>query len=128
MPESSNKFNQAKVSIIIPFFNREEFLAESIESVLTQTYQNWELLLINDGSTDKSLEIAENFVEKYPGRIFIHAHENGRNRGASSSRNLGIKHATGGFITFLDSDDVFLPETLEIEIEAFARNPEADVV
>src|SRR5438045_2206644 len=96
-----DKSNEALISIIIPFFNREEFLAESIESVLAQTYSNWELVLVDDGSTDKSPQTARNYVEKYPDRILLYAHENGKNRGASSSRNLGIKHATGDFITFL---------------------------
>jgi glycosyltransferase involved in cell wall biosynthesis len=123
-----DKSNEALVSIIIPFFNREKFLAESIESVLAQTYGNRELILVDDGSTDKSPQIARNYVEKYPDRIFLCAHENGKNHGASSSRNLGIKQAKGDFITFLDSDDVFLPETLKIELAAFDRNPQADVV
>lgn len=123
-----NNADKAIVSIIIPFFNREKFLAEAVESVLAQTYQNWELILIDDGSTDKSSIIARNFVKKYPNKVFLYAHEDGKNRGAGSSRNLGIRHAKGDFITFLDSDDVFLPETLEIEIAAFERNTEADVV
>ena len=117
-----------KVSIIIPFFNREQFLAESVESLLAQTFQNWELILIDDGSTDNSSIIAQEFVNKYPTKIFLYSHKNGENRGASSSRNLGIKSANGDFITFLDSDDVFLPHTLEIEIAAFEQNPQADVV
>lgn len=129
MPETSqNISNRGIVSVIIPFFNREEFLAEAIESVLAQTYQSWELILIDDGSTDKSAETAHGFVEKHPNKIFIYAHENGKNRGASSSRNLGIKRATGDFITFLDSDDVLLPRTLEIEISAFEKNANADIV
>lgn len=120
--------HEPRVSVIIPFFNRERFLGEAIESVLAQTYQNWELILINDGSTDSSLNVAGDFIKKYPDRIFLHSHENEENRGASSSRNLGIKHAQGDLITFLDSDDVFLPKTLAIEIRAFASNPDADVV
>lgn len=120
--------NEPAVSVIIPFFNREKFLAEAVESVLAQTYQNWELILIDDGSSDGSPDIAQSFVRKYPNKIFLRAHENGANRGASSSRNLGIKHARGGFITFLDSDDVFLPNTLEVEVAAFDRNAEAEVV
>ena len=129
MPETlQNKSNPPIVSVIIPFYNRENFLDESVESVLAQTYQNWELILIDDGSTDQSSIIAREFVEKYPTKIFLHQHENGKNRGASSSRNLGIKNAKGDFITFLDSDDVFLPHTLEVEIAAFGQNPQADVV
>lgn len=116
------------VSIIIPFFNREDFLGEAVESVLAQTYENWELLLVDDGSIDKSFEIAEEFTEKYPDKIYLFTHENNDNRGASASRNLGIKYAKGEFITFLDSDDIYFPDTLERELEAFAENDDADVV
>lgn len=129
MPETlQNKLNEITVSVIVPFFNREEFLAEAVESVLAQTFRDWELILIDDGSTDESANIAREFVRKYPNKIFLYAHEHGKNRGASSSRNLGIKYAEGNFITFLDSDDVFLPETLAVEIAAFDRNAAADVV
>lgn len=118
----------ATVSVIIPFFNRENFLAEAIESVLAQTYQNWELILIDDGSTDTSRYIAQSFVQKYPDKIFLYTHENGINRGPGPSRNLGVKYAKGGFITFLDSDDVFLPNTLEVAVTAFDRKAAASVV
>ncbi len=120
--------NNPKVSIIIPFFNREKFLTESVESVLSQSFTNWELILIDDGSTVESTKIAQNFVEKYPDKIFLYAHEDGKNLGASASRNLGIKHSNGDFITFLDSDDCFFSNTLEIGISAFTQNPEAEAV
>jgi glycosyltransferase involved in cell wall biosynthesis len=123
-----NKPTASTVSVIIPFFNRADFLSEAVESVLAQTYSNWELILVDDGSTDTSPEAARRFVQKHPKKVFLYSHENGINRGASSSRNLGIKHATGDLITFLDSDDVFLPETLEIAVGAFDRNTEANVV
>jgi glycosyltransferase involved in cell wall biosynthesis len=123
---SGNKLTT--VSIIIPFFNREKFLAEAIESVLAQTYQDWELILIDDGSSDSSSDIVRSFIQKYPEKIFLYAHEDGANRGASASRNLGIKYASGNFITFLDSDDVFLPNTLEVEVAAFGQNLEANAV
>lgn len=116
------------VSVIIPFFNQKNFLAEAIESVVAQTYENWELILIDDGSIDGSFEIAQEFVNQYPSRIFLYTHKNRKNCGASSSRNLGMNHARGDFLTFLDSDDVFLPNTLEIEIKAFERNPDVDIV
>ncbi len=121
-------FDDRKVSVIIPFYNRAEFLAEAIESVLAQTHRNWELILVDDGSLDDSFAVAERFVENYPQRIFLHQHEGGQNRGASSSRNRGIEYAVGDFVTFLDSDDVFLPTTLEIELKTFAENEEADAV
>jgi glycosyltransferase involved in cell wall biosynthesis len=123
-----NKPRAATVSVIIPFFNRANFLAEAVESVLAQTYQNWELILIDDGSTDTSPQVARDFVRKYPDKIFLHSHENRMNRGASSSRNLGVKYAKGNLIAFLDSDDVFLPYALEVAVAAFDRNKEASVV
>ncbi|MDQ3633889.1 MAG: glycosyltransferase family 2 protein [Acidobacteriota bacterium] len=124
----NNKIDKTLVSIIIPFFNREDFLGEAVESVLAQTYENWELFLVDDGSTDKSFHIAEKFVKKYPDKIYLLTHENNENKGASASRNLGIKYAKGEFITFLDSDDIYFPDTLEKELKAFAENIDADAV
>jgi glycosyltransferase involved in cell wall biosynthesis len=114
------------VSIIIPFYNREDFLREAVESVESQSYQNWELLLVDDGSTDRSATIAREFVKKQPKCIFLLQHED--NRGASAARNTGIRHATGEYVTFLDSDDVFFPNTIEREVKVFKNNPEADAV
>lgn len=124
----SEKPVKTLVSIIIPFYNREKFLSESVESVLAQTVKEWELFLIDDGSTDKTAEIAAKFAEKYPNKIFLLNHQDNQNKGASAARNLGIANATGEYITFLDSDDVFFPDTLERELRAFAENPEADAV
>lgn len=128
MAVSLIKSQMPLISIVIPFYNREEFLADAIESILGQTYQNWELILIDDGSTDNSVAIARRYIENNPQQIFLHAHQGGKNRGASSSRNLGIRYASGDFITFLDSDDVFFADTLETEMSAFDRSPAADVV
>ncbi len=125
---SSKKLEKPLVSIIIPFYNREDFLSDAIDSVLSQTYENWELMLIDDGSKDKSFEIAKNYSEKHPRKIKVLTHENGQNRGASASRNLGIKNSKGGFITFLDSDDIYFPDTIEKEVTAFAENPDAEAV
>lgn len=116
------------VSIIIPFLDREKFLAEAIESVLTQSFENWELLLVDDGSTDSSFAIAEQFAEKHPQKIRLFEHENRQWRGAGASRNLGIHYAKGDYITFLDSDDVFLPNAIEADLKGFETCPEADAV
>ncbi|NNF00563.1 MAG: glycosyltransferase family 2 protein [Pyrinomonadaceae bacterium] len=125
---SQQKPDNKLVSIIIPFLDREDFLAESIESVLAQTFENWELILVDDGSTDTSPDVARQYAEDHPEKIFIYSHENRQQRGASSSRNLGIKNAKGDFITFLDSDDVYYPQTLALEMAAFEKNPDAEVV
>lgn len=98
-----------KISVIIPFYNRIECTIEAIQSVLAQTYTNYEILLIDDGSTEP-LEDILSLVEDHPCITLI---TNDSNKGVSFSRNLGIDYATGGYIAFLDSDDLFLPEKLE---------------
>ena len=91
------------VSVITPVFNVESFLRETIASVLNQQYTNWELILIDDGSTDGSAEIAKSYSSKFPGKIFYYEHEDHVNRGASPSRNLGLAKVKGELISFLDS-------------------------
>ncbi|BAY31962.1 family 2 glycosyl transferase [Nostoc carneum NIES-2107] len=120
--------NQPLISIIIPFFNNENFLEEAIESVISQTYTNWEILLVDDGSSDTSTAIAQKYAAKYVRKIFYLAHENHQNKGKSSSRNLGISHAKGEYITFLDADDIFLPLKLEKQITILQSQPDAVMV
>jgi glycosyltransferase involved in cell wall biosynthesis len=122
------KLLNSKVSIIVPFYNREKFLAETIESILAQTHSNWELMLVNDGSTDRGDRIARQFISQHPEMIFLYSHPDRANRGASASRNLGVRKASGDLITFLDSDDILLPTSLEKELKAFQENPDADAV
>ncbi|MDJ0799822.1 MAG: glycosyltransferase family 2 protein, partial [Calothrix sp. MO_167.B12] len=96
------------ISCIIIFFNAgEQFFIEAIESVFAQTYENWELLLVDDGSTDGSTEIALRYAQKYPEKVRYLEHKEHQNRGMSATRNLGIRHAKGEYITFLDADDVW---------------------
>ncbi len=116
------------ISIIIPFYNRQAFLAEAVESVIGQTFSDWELLLVDDGSTDNSAAIAQKFADRYPAKIRLLQYSDKRNKGASAARNLGARHAAGEYLTFLDSDDVFFPYTLEKEMEGFELHPEADAV
>ena len=115
--------NGVRVSIITPFLNAERFLQESIESVLAQTYDRWELLLVDDGSTDGSAVIARRFAVAHPGKIRYLAHDGLQNRGASASRNLGIHHATGEYLAFLDADDVYLPRKLEEQVPLLDAHP-----
>ena len=106
------------VSVIIPVFNAETYLERCIKSVVNQTYKNLEIILINDGSIDRSKEICESW-KKRDSRIFI---INKKNTGVSDSRNQGIKEANGKFITFVDSDDY-----LEINmIEYLSKSIEED--
>ncbi len=102
-----------ETSIITPIYNAEGFLEETLQSILDQTYTDWESILINDNSTDKSLEIANKFVQLDPRFKIINKTESG---GAAKARNAGIEQASGRFIAFLDSDDVWLPEKLAEQI------------
>ena len=116
------------VSIITIFFNAERFLREAIESVFAQTYGHWELLLVDDGSTDYGTAIAQEYARAHPSRVRYFDHPEHSNRGMSVSRNLGLRHATREYIGFLDADDVWLPEKLERQVRLLAAHPEAAMV
>ena len=100
------------VSIITPLYNGERFLAQTIESVLAQTYTEWEMIIINDGSTDKSEELALSYAEK-DSRIKVYSQPNG---GSASARNHGIRRAKGRYIALLDSDDLWEPWFIEQQL------------
>ena len=104
------KMKQIALSVIMPVYNGEQYLNYSIQSVLNQTYKDYELILVDDGSTDHSLEICEKYQSKDE-RIRVISQEN---KGISGARNAGIDIATGEYITFMDSDDVIQPEMYEI--------------
>jgi len=104
--------NQPLVSVIIILLNEEKFIAEAIDSVFAQDYDNWELLLVNDGSTDNSTNTALDYAQKNPQKVCYLEHPNYENCGMSASRNLGIEIAKGKFIAFLDADDIWLPGKL----------------
>lgn len=116
------------ISVIIIFLNEEKFIQEAIESVFAQTYDNWELLLVDDGSADRSTQIALRYAEQYPARVHYLEHDGHRNRGMSASRNLGIRNAKGEYIAFLDADDVWLSNTLEEQVAILESHPEAAMV
>lgn len=102
-----------RVSVVMIFLDAELFIVEAIESVLTQTYTQWELLLVDDGSTDGSTAIAQRYAAAHPDRICYLEHKGHVNRGTGASRNLGIHAARGEYVAFLDADDVYLPQRLE---------------
>ena len=116
------------VSVILIFFNAERFLQEAIESVFAQTYDAWELLLVDDGSTDGSPAIAQRCAKQYFGKVRHLEHAGHQNRGMSASRNLGIAEAKGEYIAFLDADDVWLPHKLEQQVAALESRPEAAMI
>ena len=113
------------VSGVMIFLDAERFIEEAIESIIAQTYQDWELLLVDDGSSDSSSEIAQHYARAYPHKIRYLEHESHQNKGMSASRNLGIRCATGKYISFLDADDVWLPSKLEEQVPLIESHPEA---
>lgn len=110
--------NTPLISIIIPSFNKEKYIYDTIQSVQNQTYVNWELLVIDDLSSDRTIAIIEAFIEK-DNRIKLYV--NTENKGANYSRNFGIKQSLGKYIVFLDADDVFSLTCLENRIKAIAN-------
>jgi glycosyltransferase involved in cell wall biosynthesis len=116
------------VSSIMIFLNVERFLEEAIESVLAQTYDNWELLLVDDGSTDDSTRIALRYSEQHPEKVRYLEHFGHQNRGKATSRNLGISQAKGEYFGFLDADDVWLPHALEQQVAILNSHPEVGMV
>jgi glycosyltransferase involved in cell wall biosynthesis len=116
------------VSVIIPFYNEEEFLSEAIDSVRQQTYAHWEIILVDDGSTNHSRDIAKGYAAAYPEKIAYVDHAGHVNKGAAASRNLGVSLAKGELLAFLDSDDVWLPFKLEDQVALFEKYPEVGMV
>jgi glycosyltransferase involved in cell wall biosynthesis len=116
------------VSCVIIFLNEQRFIEEAIESVFAQTYGNWELLLVDDGSTDDSSQIARRYAAKFPDRVRYLEHEGHLNRGMSASRNLGIRKARGLYISWLDADDVWRPRKLEEQLAILESQPSAAMV
>jgi len=116
------------VSAIIIFLNGEEFLAEAIDSVLAQDYRPIELLLVDDGSGEGATRLARNYAQRHPQEIRCLEHPGHENRGMSASRNLGVQHALGEYIAFLDADDVWLPEKIGEQVAILAAHPEAALV
>lgn len=107
------------VSIITPTFNSGKFIAQTIQSVQNQSYSNWELIIVDDCSTDETVKIINDFIA-YENRIFLHQLD--KNSGAGIARNLAIQKAKGRFIAFLDSDDLWKPEKLKIQVNYLISN------
>ncbi|MDO8645998.1 MAG: glycosyltransferase family 2 protein [Candidatus Planktophila sp.] len=108
------------VSIVIPVFNKEKWITQTLLTVYNQTYPNWECLIIDDGSTDGSLAVVSEFVTSHPGNWRVISQEN---FGQTRTRNLGIELAEGEFIAFLDGDDLWLPSKLELQMVTMLANP-----
>ena len=113
------------ISIIMPAFDAERTIRDSVQSVLDQTYRDWELLIIDDGSSDGTGRAARSLAESDP-RIRVFTDR--VNRGVSESRNFGIRNARGEWIAFLDSDDLWTPVKLQKQVERIRTDPSADLV
>lgn len=107
------------ISVVIPAYNAERTILETIESVQQQTFSDFEIIVINDGSTDRTVEILQNVKDQ---RLKIFHYKNG---GLCVARNRGLSHATGEFIAFLDADDLWTTDKLELQLAALQKHPEA---
>lgn len=116
------------VSVIMIFLNAEKYMEEAVESVFGQTYDHWELLFVDDGSTDASTSIALRYVQQNPEKARYLQHAEHQNRGMSASRNLGVREARGEYIAFLDADDVYLSQKLEKQVALLGLHPSAAMI
>ena len=111
--------NSSLVSIIVPVYNAEKFIKDTFKTVMNQTYENWELLLVDDCSTDKSVKIIKEYQQKDKRiKLFL----NSKNSGAAISRNRGIEESRGRYIAFLDADDLWKPKKLEKQVAFMQEN------
>jgi peptidoglycan/xylan/chitin deacetylase (PgdA/CDA1 family) len=116
------------VSIVIPLFNSDRTIAQTIDSVLTQDLDHWEMIIFNDSSKDRSLLVASHYAERFPNRILALSSTSDGNKGPSYARNQALRFARGDFISFLDSDDTLLPGKLSHDVQILKKNPEAAAV
>jgi glycosyltransferase involved in cell wall biosynthesis len=118
-----NKTNP-KISIITASYNYAQYISETIESVINQTYSNWELIIVDDGSIDNSVEIIKDYCLK-DDRIKLYQHPEGINKGLKETILLGLKYSTANWVAFLESDDIFLPTNLEEKVKIINSNSKA---
>lgn len=128
MTDHGARDHAVRVSVVLPFLNAERFLRESVESVLAQTYPDWELVLVDDGSTDGSTAMALDYARRHPERVRYVEHPGHENRGISAARNLGVRHARGEFVAELDADDVWLPGKLAHHVPLLEANPDVGML
>lgn len=116
-----------KVSIITASYNYQDYIKEAIESVLAQSYSNWELIIVDDGSKDNSIDVINSYVQKDE-RIKLFTHENSINKGLIETVKLGLSKAKGGWIAFLESDDKFAPDCLEKKVNIIKENKDVKFI
>lgn len=113
------------ISVILPTFNREAYLAESVQSILNQSFKDFELIVVDDGSTDSTQTLMDFFCKKDKRVKYL---LNPENKGISYSRNRGVSEAQGKYVAVMDSDDIASPERLKKSLKAFLKGPECDMV
>ena len=129
MPQSSAApVDAPSFTVIMIFLNAAPYIDEAIGSVLAQTETSWELVLVDDGSTDESTAVARAYAQRFPGQVRYIEHAGHVNLGMSAARNAGLAVARGDYIAFLDADDVYLPERLARHREILDAHPDVDVV
>ncbi|MGO1368495.1 glycosyltransferase family 2 protein [Senegalia sp. (in: firmicutes)] len=116
-------YNNKTVSVITPVYNCEKYIGETIESALSQTYQDIEIVLVDDCSTDQSADIINNYIKRYTDKIAYHKQE--KNMGAAVARNTALDIAKGRYVAFLDSDDLWYSEKIEKQMELIEKNDAA---
>lgn len=119
--------DQPLVSIIIPTYNRAHFIGETLDSVLMQTYLNWECIVVDDGSTDKTVELLQAYCRKDT-RFKYHLRPFNRAKGANACRNYGFEISNGMYVNWFDDDDVMLPDFIEKKVSALEANPQLDAI
>lgn len=118
---------QLRISIITASYNYANLINETIDSIINQTYANWELIIVDDGSTDNSVEVIQQYCQK-DSRIKLFQHENGVNKGLPETLQLGIKNTSSDWIAFLESDDVFEPNYLEEKVKVINANKDVGLI
>jgi len=116
-----------KISVLTASYNYARYIGETIESVLAQTFTDWEMIIVDDGSSDNSLEVIQSYAEK-DSRIKVFTHPDGKNHGLSATLQLGLEKARGEWIAFLESDDQFTPTSLEEKYAVVQEHPEVVLV
>ena len=122
--ESNSDFTPPLISVIVPCFNYGNYIADTLESVQRQSYDKWECIVVDDGSTDNSREVVNNFIASDSRFTYIYQ----ENQGLSAARNSGMKRSTGKYIQYLDSDDCLQPDKLRSQCEFLEKNLEIDIV
>ncbi len=124
----NNSEYSPKVSVVIPLYNGGRYIESTLMSVFSQSYQCYEIVVVDDGSSDEGPDKVSKILEKHPDRIQLLRHPDNGNHGIAASRNLAIRNAKGYYIAFLDQDDIWLPDKLEKQIAALQQYPEASLV